>query len=451
MPIPNPRSGESQDDFISRCISAIADEYDQDQASAICFDSWDDNKADNAANEMRFTCNVTSTVRTEQWEGRSWLVAPVVALRSGVLNDEFVSDEEVLKHPESWNGRPVVVYHPISKEGRPISANSPEVLSRQQIGQFFNAMATREDGAKLKGEIWIDLTKAASLGGQAMATVQRLRSNHPLEVSTAYYRDMVMREGNLNGQAYQSIAKNIKPDHLAVLPDQVGACSWEDGCGAPRVNLREDEVDGQQVEQEAAPEQEAVLESEQEVVSNQEAEIQEETGGNDMSELIDRIVADGRLAYNAEQLGEMSEEALQAIVDTLEAVPTQEPQTNAQEEAHEEADDVEQEAPAVNAEEIEMLRGLARAVNDMGGVDALRAVVTDFAANARARHDTLVSQLVANQLCTLSREQLDRMDEDQLTALRQAFQTVDYAGMGNVRVADGENELEMPAINWNES
>ena len=43
MPIPKPKTGESQDAFISRCMSAIADEYDDnDQALAICFQKWRD-------------------------------------------------------------------------------------------------------------------------------------------------------------------------------------------------------------------------------------------------------------------------------------------------------------------------------------------------------------------------------------------------------------------------
>ena len=38
----NPNPGEAKDDFISRCIPVIIDEgYDQDQASAICYASWD--------------------------------------------------------------------------------------------------------------------------------------------------------------------------------------------------------------------------------------------------------------------------------------------------------------------------------------------------------------------------------------------------------------------------
>lgn len=37
MPIPNRKAGEPRDEFISRCISQISDEYDIKQASAICY------------------------------------------------------------------------------------------------------------------------------------------------------------------------------------------------------------------------------------------------------------------------------------------------------------------------------------------------------------------------------------------------------------------------------
>ena len=41
MPIPKPRDNEEEDDFISRCMSAIADEYDDnDQALAVCGTQW---------------------------------------------------------------------------------------------------------------------------------------------------------------------------------------------------------------------------------------------------------------------------------------------------------------------------------------------------------------------------------------------------------------------------
>ena len=39
MPIPS-AAGESQKEYIGKCMSAIGDEYDTDQALAICYDTW---------------------------------------------------------------------------------------------------------------------------------------------------------------------------------------------------------------------------------------------------------------------------------------------------------------------------------------------------------------------------------------------------------------------------
>lgn len=447
MPIPSPDADESRDDFISRCVAAIVDEddMDQDQAAAICHDRWEDVRSNNAE-DMLFACSVANAVRNEHWEGRDWLVAPVVALRSGVLNNELVSPEEILAFPEAWNGRPFVVYHPISKEGRPISANSPEVISAQQIGQLFNVEANNEDGAKLKGEIWVDVAKATKLGGQAIEVVRRLRSNQPLEVSTAYYRDVVRESGVLGEHTYESIAKNIRPDHLAALPDQIGACSWADGCGAPRINAHEeadDDVADVQEEPNAAP-----------------GTNHEDLGGSEMDERIERIMADGRLAFNAEDLAEMSEGELDGILAALEALPEQEeergdpdpePTTNVEEEVEEDEEEDGGGEFALNAEDMDDVRVLIEAVREMGGVEAIREVVANHNADARTRHDALVAQLVANESCTVSRELLEQMNEQQLRALRQNFEPVDYLGMGAVRPMDGEVELEMPDIEWGEN
>jgi hypothetical protein len=42
FPIPSPSSDEEEDKYISRCISDISDEYDTDQAYAICKGKWDE-------------------------------------------------------------------------------------------------------------------------------------------------------------------------------------------------------------------------------------------------------------------------------------------------------------------------------------------------------------------------------------------------------------------------
>src|SRR5690606_25344812 len=147
------------------------------------------------------------------------------------LNSELVLGEELERYVGAWNGRPATLGHPTHR-GVPVSANTPDLDARWP-GRFWNA--TFEDGA-LKGEIWLDVLKCRELGGGALRGLEQLEAGVPTEVSTAYWRDLEEVEGVYQGEPYYGIARNLRPDHLALLLDGIGACSWQDGCGAPRVN-----------------------------------------------------------------------------------------------------------------------------------------------------------------------------------------------------------------------
>lgn len=40
MPIPKVKSGQTEQEYVSECISAIFDEYGQEKASAICYSTY---------------------------------------------------------------------------------------------------------------------------------------------------------------------------------------------------------------------------------------------------------------------------------------------------------------------------------------------------------------------------------------------------------------------------
>lgn len=40
MPIPKPSAGQTEQEYVSECISAIYDEYEQEQAAAICYETY---------------------------------------------------------------------------------------------------------------------------------------------------------------------------------------------------------------------------------------------------------------------------------------------------------------------------------------------------------------------------------------------------------------------------
>ena len=171
--------------------------------------------------ELCFAVHSTAQTREITHAGRSYLVAPVVALREGVLNGVLVEAVEFAKYPEAWMGRPCPISHP-QLDGKYISANWPDVWANDVPGHFWNVEA---DGDKLRGEIWIDLEKAERIGERAMQIVTRLRANQPIEVSTGYFCDTDETPGLWKGVAYSGIARNIRPDHLALLPDEIGACT----------------------------------------------------------------------------------------------------------------------------------------------------------------------------------------------------------------------------------
>ena len=177
--------------------------------------------------------------REETLMGRKHLVVPVVALVEMVLqsstseNPELALAEEFGANPLSWNGRPIVVNHP-EINGEKVSASLPEVVDKEKIGEIYNTIL---DGKKLKLEAWIDLERAEGLGGTIYETVQKLQEGEEVvEVSTGLFSNVEEKAGQFNEEDYQGIWRNIVPDHLAILSEATGACSIEDGCGAPRAN-----------------------------------------------------------------------------------------------------------------------------------------------------------------------------------------------------------------------
>lgn len=177
----------------------------------------------------------TTQAHHQQLDGRDHLVVPVIGIVEGVLNGELVLRQEFAHHVESWNGRPVTLRHP-DEGGIAVSANSPSSIEVFQIGQLFDAHL---DGDRLKADLWIDVGKAQALGPEGLDVLTRLEAGTATEVSTGYFRDVDPSPGEWGGVPYVSVARNIKPDHIAILPDQVGACSLDDGCGTPRTNEQE--------------------------------------------------------------------------------------------------------------------------------------------------------------------------------------------------------------------
>jgi len=178
--------------------------------------------------EIISNLKANGALRWAELEGRRYAVVPVVMAGVGVLNGSkgalFYPPEEFDKSASDWNGRPIIVYHS-ELNGVEVSAASPEIFERQRVGIVFNASFV--DG-KLKAEAWIDEVKANLVDPRVMKAIT---TNAKMEVSTGLRVDVINEAGSFGESAFIGKAVNHRPDHLALLPDQIGAFSVADGGG----------------------------------------------------------------------------------------------------------------------------------------------------------------------------------------------------------------------------
>lgn len=103
MPTPTPRQGENRDDFVSRCVPAISDEYGNNQATAICISAWNDQSKEYQTwkafddEAQRFERKYSPKIRKALMQG----VQPVIDTFNGQNPKselfDFTYTEEVLK------------------------------------------------------------------------------------------------------------------------------------------------------------------------------------------------------------------------------------------------------------------------------------------------------------------------------------------------------------------
>lgn len=197
----------------------------------------------------------TDEVRVAEKFGRTHVVAPTVMVREGVLKGGYVPGDEIAYSTDGWNGRPITAPpepgteaydifpdelqdgqggHPYDAEGNHTSANQDPYTEDMQIGTVRNVDYDESEN-RLVGEAWIDVERAKEVGTFATDVIAALVEGEPLDVSIGFWHDIEQTAGSYDdGSEYEYVVHNIMPDHLAMLPNESGACSWDDGCGVPR-------------------------------------------------------------------------------------------------------------------------------------------------------------------------------------------------------------------------
>jgi hypothetical protein len=100
------------------------------------------------------------------------------------------------------------------------------MLNQYAVGLVLETNANGRLGA----EGWFDIERLEHVDKRVLDS---LTTGKNIELSTELFtkNEPAEQGATFNGKPYDFVARNYKPDHLAILPDQKGACSLDDGCG----------------------------------------------------------------------------------------------------------------------------------------------------------------------------------------------------------------------------
>ena len=148
-----------------------------------------------------------------------------------VMNGINYPLDEVVTLANAQSNKRVVMpaSHPVGDEGEFISASDPLALMSNFVGAF--AFNFSVQGDKLISDIAInpEIAKASAQGEQI---VNAIEAGEAIDVSTGFYLNVDDSVGFGNdGEPFTGTASNLFLDHVAFLPNEVGAKNKSEGVG----------------------------------------------------------------------------------------------------------------------------------------------------------------------------------------------------------------------------
>jgi len=179
-----------------------------------------------------------NSIRRENRRGVEHVIIPSFTLPPNiVMNGGLYPSQEVEKSFKSLNRTPVTIEHP-ELDGQYVSANDPEIDFEYRFGAF-NENATQLDDGRISVDKVINVQKAmmSEKGKRLLDRVNELETSdspRPMHTSVGVFVDAEELDApmtNASGQEYGWVARNMIFDHDAILLDNVGAATPEQGTG----------------------------------------------------------------------------------------------------------------------------------------------------------------------------------------------------------------------------
>ena len=173
---------------------------------------------------MRVSVN-HATIRYETHNGREHMVIPSFTLPDGVvMNGGMYPHDEIEKSYKSLEGTLAPLSHP-QVDGDYVAANQAEAINAHHIGAWNRNV--KRVGNRVALEKWVDIEFAKTTeGGRQL--IEAVNNGSPIHTSTGIFLN---REMTPNADGYGWIARDMTFDHDAILLNEVGAATPEDGVG----------------------------------------------------------------------------------------------------------------------------------------------------------------------------------------------------------------------------
>lgn len=173
---------------------------------------------------VRSVANVAK-VRKEKRNGRDVLIVPSATLPDNVvMNGIRYEADEIAKSYATLNKTPAPFGHP-RINGKFVSARDPEGINLGWIGAH-NENARQENGRVLLDKV-IDI-EVANRSEQGKAVLAAIEAGEPVHTSTGLLCELEPVEDD---EAIRANARNIFFDHDAILLNEEGAATPEQGVG----------------------------------------------------------------------------------------------------------------------------------------------------------------------------------------------------------------------------
>lgn len=181
--------------------------------------------------------NIVTTINAKniQRNGNRIVIKDMVPIVDDiVMNGGKYPGDEIAKGYKSLDGVPAPAGHPKDSKGNYISARNGEALMSAYIGAVVTN--SRHTGGRVLVDLEVneDQAKAMPEGRELVGRLEKAMNGEeiePIHVSTGLLLQKIQGNGKSKGKPYSWIAKNMDFDHVAILLNEEGAGTPEDGVG----------------------------------------------------------------------------------------------------------------------------------------------------------------------------------------------------------------------------